>query len=68
MDNDIDPEVYQPGFANIVNGNVVEFMIWCSPDTPLGHAYRLDMTVVVRDCNGRKAKIRQCVFINVQAC
>lgn len=59
---DIDPPASQPGFTNIV-GTATENIVKAGADVPVGRAYRLDIAVAARDCNGRKIVAHDCVFI-----
>jgi hypothetical protein len=66
MDVDPDPPP-QPGFTNI-SGTVSQNMIECDEDTAIGRSYRFNIVVIARDCQGRKIKVKDCVFISVQEC
>jgi len=60
---DVDPAVSNPGFTNIV-GTATENIVQAGADVPVGRAYRLNIAVAARDCNGRKIVAQDCVFIN----
>lgn len=62
---DVDPPNSQPGFALIVAGVATQFIIEASPDVAIGRAYRLNLRVNARDCNGRKIAPWDCVFITI---
>lgn len=59
---DVDPVPSTPGFTNIV-GTATENLIKAGTDVAVGRAYRLNLAVAARDCNGRKITAQDCVFI-----
>lgn len=65
---EVDPSNAQPGFTRITGPDLVWLMLDCAPTTAIGRAYRLDLCVRIRDCEGTGGKLCKCVFINVQQC
>lgn len=67
MTPDPDPPP-QPGFAKLLVSEdyaAIQFLIEASDDAPIGSAYRLNVKVIGRDCDGRKIPVGDCVFITI---
>jgi hypothetical protein len=56
------PPQTSPGWTSIV-GTATENLVKAGADVPVGKAYRLNLSVAARDCNGRKIKTSDCIFI-----
>lgn len=62
---DVDPTNGEPGFTQIIAGVATQLLIQADKDVPVGHAYRLNIQINARDCNGRKISVWDCVFISI---
>lgn len=62
---DVDPTNGEPGFTQIIAGVATQLLIQADKDVPVGQAYRLNIQINARDCNGRKISVWDCVFISI---
>lgn len=62
---DVDPTNGEPGFTQIIAGVATQLLIQADIEVAVGHAYRLNIQINARDCNGRKISVWDCVFISI---